>query len=1113
MKRYAIVLAILSIMTVWLSGCIISSSPSTSAVTIKVGDAQTFAVTGVLNGPYTWYLNGNPIDGVTGASYTYTAVLENLGANTLMVVTQDKLSGKDVSKQWTVTVVDDLPPIADAGPDQNLYFGAPVQLDGSASSDPEGEPLTYVWEIVGRPAGSSAALNNPNAMSPVFVPDVQGAYTIALIVNDGRLTSEPDIVIIKSYTDYGPPTANAGDDQGVVFPGVVHLDGSGSTDPEGTPLTYQWKIDSGPAGSVATLDDPTSKTPNFTPDKKGVYVVSLVVNNGLYDSGIDLVVITVYNNAPVARAGTDITVATLGGTAQLDGSNSSDPDGTALTYAWTITSRPYSSIAPLNDPAIAKPTFTPDKKGAYTMQLVVSDGELSSSADTVIVTCSNQVPVANAGVPINIPFGATAQLNGSASDPDGDPMTYAWTEISKPSGSVAALSNAAILNPTFHPDLQGTYTFALAATDNTGLSSAPSTVTVSTNNHQPIANAGADIIMSSNSSVVLNGSGEDVDGDPLTYTWRVISAPMGSGGDSTLSALNIAKPTFTPDKKGDYELGLIVNDGQVDSLESTMKIHVINNAPVANAGGPTRDVHYYNRFVTLDGSGSYDPDGDPLTYSWRIISKPAGSTATLTNSTSAYPSITVDVPQGTWVIGLTVNDGYMDSAESTININYIEHQPVANAGPNQSGHAPYGTPLTFQLDGSNSSDADGDTLTYTWRVISGTGLLSDSHAMSPTLTTSSLGPITLGLKVNDGLMDSVESQVTVTTTNATPTANAGSPQSAHIRYGNTVTFQLTGSANDTDGDTLTYTWRIISGGTGTFSDTSAISPTFTVSSLGGPITLGLKVSDGWVNSTESTVTVTTTNATPTANAGGSYTVHYANRNNFQLNGSGSSSGGDGDTLTYTWTQTSGPTVTLNVSNPVYPTFTMAVPGTYTFNLKVDDGWASSNSTATATNSSDNTTYSTTWPNTTFTPWVVNENSTAAGYYGFGTDQYNSSPYSYKIQSCPPTCGSYTPTCTCTTNFRFSRNLPADTYVMSVSAYVAYVLLAPSSAAFYEGSNPISGGGITIPTLPYSWSQTTITLNRVLSNIGLRAVIPGGKSVYVNVQRTVYWDDIVVTYWN
>ncbi len=916
MKRNAILLAMFSIMALWLSGCITSHSPSATAVTIKVGDSQTFEVSGLANGPYTWSKGGVPVSGNTTASYTYTAVLEDIGTFSVKVSTKDALS---VTSEfvWTVTVVNDLPPVANAGPDQpTIHFGDPVFLDGSASYDLESEPLNYVWEIVGRPAGSSCSLDNPNADKPSFTPDVNGVYTVVLIVNDGRLNSEPDTVIIS--TTYEAPTANAGPDQSAVFPGTVSLDGSGSTNPESSPLTYKWAIDSGPAGTTAAIDDPTAEKPTFTPDKKGVYVVSLVVNNGVFDSGIDYVTIIVYNNPPVANAGVDITVSELGGTAHLDGSASSDPDGQSLTYEWTILSRPYGSTAVLSDSSIVNPTLTPDKKGAYLIQLVVSDGDLTSNLDQVIVTCSNHVPVANAGDPIIVEFLDTAQLNGSATDPDGDPMTYEWTVVSKPEGSAAVLSSTTILNPTFTPDVQGSYQFALVATDNTGLSSSPSTVVVSTGNHQPVANAGDDIIMSANTSVALNGSGTDVDSDPLTFTWRVISAPMGSGGDSTISNINIPNPDFTPDMKGDYVLGLIVNDGYVNSVEDTMKIHVLNNQPVANAG-PNQSGHaiYGNNLVfNLNGSGSSDPDGDSLTYKWRVLSKPAGSTAILSSTTAVDPTLTVIDFPGNYVVGLTVNDGAIDSPESTVTLTFANNTPVAAAGSNQSLHTAFGTPLVFNLDGGGSTDADFDSLTYTWRVISrpsgSTAALSSTNIVNPTITADKLGSYVIGLKVNDSYVDSAESTVTLTYTNAAPTAVAGTY--ANVLYANRGNVALNGGgSSDADGDPiLTWTWTMTakpSGSAAVLNNASTQTPWFAMD-LPGTYTITLTVNDGWVNSTVSTTNIL--NSSATINEGFEY------------------GGGLGAWFKNTGSTTTGVTATAVTSSTVAPhggTYSMSIAGT------------------------------------------------------------------------------------------------------------------------------------------------------------------------------------------
>ena len=654
------------VMVAGFSGCILSTNPNTAIpITLKVGNSQAFTVSGFLNGPYEWYKNDSLIGGASGASYTYYAEAGDKGVNKIRLQTKDMLNSNTLVKEWTVNVYYNLPPIANAGPDQNLYFGNVAYLDGSLSFDPESQPLIYLWNMVSRPAGSSAALDDPYSVSPSFTPDVQGAYTIRLIVNDGESNSASDAVVINAYTDFLPPTADAGADQSVVFGNAVHLDGSASSDPEHHSLTYTWGIDTAPAGSAAALDNIHSMTPSFMPDKKGLYVIRLVVNDGTFDSGVDWVNITIFNTAPVANAGDDITISELGGTAHLDGSLSYDPDGTTLTYSWSITSRPGGSSAMLSDNSIVNPTFTPDKKGGYIIKLVVSDGDLTAE-DTVTLTYSNHVPVAEAGVPIILPFTQTAQLNGIGTDPDGDPVTYAWTITGHPADSTATLSNAAIANPTFTPDKKGVYTFSLIVTDNDTppLSSAPDTVTITTTNHVPVAEAGSDVNILNKHLVQLNGIGTDIDNDTLTYTWTVVSNPSGS--TAALSNRFIANPTFTPDKKGLYTLSFVVFDGEAYSNTDTMQINAANNQPVAEAGA-NQTVHYAGRMVQLNGSGSSDLDGDSLTFAWTLTNKPVGSSASFSNSTIVNPIITLDKP-GFYVINLVVNDSTENSAIDSLTL-------------------------------------------------------------------------------------------------------------------------------------------------------------------------------------------------------------------------------------------------------------------------------------------------------------------------------------------------------------------------------------------------------------------------------------------------------------
>jgi hypothetical protein len=186
---------------------------------------------------------------------------------------------------------DNKAPVANAGVDQSVNELATVDLDGSASSDPDGNPLTFKWTA---PVGitlSSTTVAKPTFTAPEVT--VNTSYTFTLVVNDGQSDSPADEVVITVLQVNKVPTADAGTDQSVNEDATVSLDGSASSDPDGNPLTFKWTAPAGITLSSTTAAKPTFTAPEVTEITS--YTFTLVVNNGTVDSPADMVVITVAN--------------------------------------------------------------------------------------------------------------------------------------------------------------------------------------------------------------------------------------------------------------------------------------------------------------------------------------------------------------------------------------------------------------------------------------------------------------------------------------------------------------------------------------------------------------------------------------------------------------------------------------------------------------------------------------------------------------------------------------------------------------------------------------------------------------------------------------------------
>jgi len=147
---------------------------------------------------------------------------------------------------------------------------------------------------------------------------------------------------------------------------TVVLNGGGSTDVDGNPLTYAWTLVGKPSGSTASLLNPNTVSPSFVVDQAGSYTAQLVVNDGTANSAPDTVTSTTGNTPPVANPKASCAVSPnvdcsvpIGSAVGLDGSASTDVDGNALTYAWSLISKPAGSAATLTTPTGSTPAFRP----------------------------------------------------------------------------------------------------------------------------------------------------------------------------------------------------------------------------------------------------------------------------------------------------------------------------------------------------------------------------------------------------------------------------------------------------------------------------------------------------------------------------------------------------------------------------------------------------------------------------------------------------------------------------------------------------------------------------------------------------------------------------------
>lgn len=814
--------------------------------------------------------------------------------------------------------VDNLPPEVNAGPDQTVNEGQVVAFNGNAKDPSDFDSLTYVWDF-----DYDGNTFTPNAVGPTastLYPNGPRNVVAALLVQDedGGRTIDTLNVTVNNVA----PTITGVSNTGPVGEGDPLTLSVTAVDAGNDPLTYafDWQNDGAfdVTGAAAQLSNIWYNQGNYT--------VRIRVDDGDGGEAFTTTTVSTFNRPPVAVANAD-TVGLEGDLLRFDASDSTDPGlNDVLTYTWR-----FGDGATASGIAVSHPY---GDNGVYAAGLTVADDSNASSTVPLSITILNANPIANAGPDLVIDEGTDVRLtfDGTATRDPGilDILAYAWDFDYD--GNTFNEEAAGALAEHLYPGFDGPAEFIVAlrvrdddypypTTGGGEIGESIDTLKVTVENIAPWnVNTGGPYRTTAGVPVLLNASGIDVPGDlPLTFEWDLDYDGIAFTVDATGQTITHTWPA------GLFNIALQVKDN--DGASSQAFTTVDAGRPPTAAAVVTPTLVLEGDPVLFDGTGSGDPDGDPLSYLWDF-----GDGSPLTAGITVTHVFT---DNGVFTATLRVDDGRggVDTTTAApVTVNNAPPVAVPAATPNP---APEGSPVT--LDGSNSTDPGaGDTLTYEWDFNYNGVTFNVNAAGRSVAATYPDGPAayTVALRVSDddGAVSPVNT-LALTISNAPPIANAGPDQS--VLEGDTVNLDGSGST-DPGLDALTlFEWDFDYDGV-TFT-VDATGQTATTVYPNGPAayTVGLRVTDEDGDASAiATANITVNNAPPTANAGPDKTVNRGDIVTFD--GSGSTDPGP-DPLTFAWDfDYDGITFNADAAGAVV-THTWVTTGTFTVMLQVDDG--------------------------------------------------------------------------------------------------------------------------------------------------------------------------------
>jgi len=722
---------------------------------------------------YQWDFSDKKTAGKLIKTYQFAKVrrsFDTSGTYSAILTVIDNYHVENSTSQDKISIKVNHRPRANAG--KNIHTSErTVVLDGLASSDADGDPLTYTWNF-----GDGTPLRKGARVFHTF--EKGGNYPVILTVDDGTGLSNARSTSSISVKINDAPLANAGGNRKACAGKVILFDGSSSVDPEGGLMKYHWDFGD---GSTAEGVNPTKIY-----DKGGVYLVTLTVtdDSGLKEgsTGRNQIVVTVVES-PVADAGPD-QIACAGIPIRYDGTKSKDVDGLVNSFLWEF-----------GDGAVGggpTPTHVYAKAGTYKVRLSITGDRIAdcnNTDDDGTVIVIHEAPVAKFTCPASAQLGKPVAFDAHQSTVQrGNISQWNWDFGDGTSGKGEKVEHTYEKYGNYVVQL----TVSADSNEDCNRTSKQKTINI---NAPPVAMATTDgherpekndRLVGVNQMVTFNGSSSrDPDGVIASYNWDF--------GDGSMTSGVLARHQYK--KGGRYTVVLQVTDNtKLANNSSTDTLFIsVNETPLPVI--ETKPILCAGEEMLLNASASYDPDGDIVNYTWHFGDMSPAQKGKEVRHAYRLP--------GNYTVTLEVDDGSLVSnslaqTSATITVN---EPPVANAGLDRIVSP--GEKVLF--DGSATNDRDGVIKSYKWDFGDG------NIAKGVKITHSYKKPGKYGVRLvttdNSETNCNSSEDVKNVRVNAPPVAviNDGLEKVSYKVY-DTIVFDATDSY-DIDDDPLTFSWN------------------------------------------------------------------------------------------------------------------------------------------------------------------------------------------------------------------------------------------------------------------------------------------------------------------